>query len=96
MLFSRDLKFKYSLKATKEKPSAEQTIQTPWIDEGVPLTEQIEFNLIHKDDELIIQEQLHPNGFHLLTIQKSDEIIFYTNWELDYISDEGEYLPRVQ
>lgn len=91
------LPFKYIVEATKNNPDASMTIETPWLEEDQHYRDQIEYEEIYKDDVLEITEQLHPNGFHLRMIHFiNKKIIAQSNWELDYVPQTDEYLPRVQ
>lgn len=91
------LKFEYVVEPSKETPSKTMKIQTPWIDIEDTGNWKDEFqNVVIQSDGLSVTEQLFDNGFHVLFIQTAERIIIRSNWELDYISDENAYLPRIQ
>ncbi|MCU7557285.1 hypothetical protein [Macrococcus capreoli] len=96
MLLMDKLKFKYVLEATEPNSTKERKIETPWLEENEYLKKQINHSIIIDEPHLKITEQIHPNGFHLLTIVEPGKITDFTNWELDYIEKTNTYLPRVQ
>lgn len=96
MLLTDKLKFKYVLEATEPNSTKERVIETPWLEENQDLKKQIKHSVIIDEQHLIITEQIHPNGFHILTIVEPGKVTDFTNWELDYIEKTNSYLPRVQ
>lgn len=96
MVLMDKLKFKYVLEATEPNSTKKRVIETPWIDDDRDLSEQINFSVIIDEPHLKITEQIHPNGFHLLSIIEAGKVTDFTNWELDYSEKSNTYLPRVQ
>lgn len=88
--------FEYIVEATDKNPNHNMKIETPWLDEDKDLMDQVEFDLIYRDNSLTVSEYKYENGFNFISIVKAEKSIIKSNWELDYIPSTGEYLPKIQ